>query len=157
QLMGQLQHPNIPPVHRLGTTSDGRPYFSMKLIKGKTLAQMLRKREDSAQDLPRFIGIFENICRAVAYAHSREVIHRDLKPENVMVGPFDETYVMDWGMARKIAQAECPLPPGTEQQSAIVTARDQDQQLTRAGMGTVGFMPPEQIVAGVGQVDTRSD
>src|ERR1051326_4815175 len=102
QLMGQLQHPNIPPVHRLGTTADGRPYFSMKLIKGKTLSQMLKRRSDPIQDLPRYIGIFENVCKALAYTHSREVIHRDLKPENIMVGSLDEMYVMDWGMARQV-------------------------------------------------------
>jgi serine/threonine protein kinase/Flp pilus assembly protein TadD len=158
QLMGQLQHPNIPPVHRLGTTTDGRPYFSMKLIKGKTLAQMLNKRSGPSQDLPRYIGIFENVCKALAYTHSREVIHRDLKPENIMVGSLDEMYVMDWGMARKVEHGAGGDAVLDKDHSTIVTSRSKSQeQLTRAGMGTIGFMPPEQILAGVGQIDARSD
>ncbi len=169
QLMGQLQHPNIPPVHRLGTTCDGRPYFSMKWIKGKTLAQMLKQRSHPGQDLPRFIGIFENICKALAYSHSRQVIHRDLKPANIMVGSLDELYVMDWGMAKRIT--DCRLPIADCQKDHSRAGKDDSSESenpkskiqnpksvgTRAGMGTVGFMPPEQILSGVGQVDPRSD
>ena len=76
------------------------PIFAMKLVKGRTLAQLLRQRAGPADDLPRFLAIFEAVCQTVAYAHARGVIHRDLKPSNVMVGTFGEVQVMDWGLAK---------------------------------------------------------
>src|SRR5262249_30803250 len=107
QVIGQLQHPGIVPVHGLGRLPDGRPYFAMKLVQGRTLAELLAERESpvadasgSPKDLPRFLAVFQQVCQAVAYAHSRGVIHRDLKPANVMVGAFAEVQVMDWGLAK---------------------------------------------------------
>jgi tRNA A-37 threonylcarbamoyl transferase component Bud32 len=99
QVLGRLQHPGIPPVHDLGELADGRPFFAMKLIQGRTLGQLLRERSAPAQEMPRFLAIFEQVCQTVAYAHSRGVLHRDLKPSNVMVGSFGEVQVMDWGLA----------------------------------------------------------
>jgi Protein kinase domain len=103
QIGGQLQHPGVVPVYELGTFRDARPYFTMKLVKGRTLAKLLADRVGAADDLPRFLGIFEQICQTVAYAHSRDVIHRDLKPSNVMVGSFGEVQVMDWGLAKVLS------------------------------------------------------
>ena len=100
QIGGQLQHPGIVPVYELGTFPDRRPFFAMKLVKGRTLASLLHERTSPAQDLPRFLSIFEQICQTMAYAHARGVIHRDLKPSNVMVGSFGEVQVMDWGLAK---------------------------------------------------------
>jgi serine/threonine-protein kinase len=99
QLGGQLQHPGIVPVHDLGECPDGRPYFAMKLVQGRTLAALLADRRGPAEDLPRFVKVFEQVCQTLAYAHARRVIHRDLKPANVMVGEFGEVQVMDWGLA----------------------------------------------------------
>src|SRR5262249_9072018 len=82
---GQLQHPGIPPAHDRGALPDGRPFLAMKLIKGRTLADLLDARPDPADDRGRFLAIFEQVCQAMGYAHSRDVIHRDLKPANVMV------------------------------------------------------------------------
>ena len=100
QIGGQLQHPGIVPIYELGTFADRRPFFSMKLVKGQTLAALLDGRAAPADDLPRLLSIFEAICQTVAYAHARGVIHRDLKPSNVMVGSFGEVQVMDWGLAK---------------------------------------------------------
>src|SRR5688572_2158521 len=83
RLTGQLQHPGIPPVHELGYLADGRPFFAMKLIAGRTLWQLLQERAVGAADLQRWLDIFAQICHTLAYAHSRGVIHRDLKPQNV--------------------------------------------------------------------------
>src|SRR5688572_8864448 len=80
RITGQLQHPNIPAVHDLGTLPDGRPFLAMKLIKGDTLDALLAARVDSATDRSRFVAVFEQVCQAVAYAHAHDVIHRDLKP-----------------------------------------------------------------------------
>jgi serine/threonine protein kinase len=100
QIGGQLQHPGIVPVYELGQFADERPYFSMKLVKGQTLAALLAERTSPADDRARFLGIFSKICETLAYAHSRGVIHRDLKPANIMVGAFGEVQVMDWGLAK---------------------------------------------------------
>jgi dipeptidyl aminopeptidase/acylaminoacyl peptidase/serine/threonine protein kinase/Tfp pilus assembly protein PilF len=102
QITGQLQHPSIPPVHEVGRLSDGSPFFSMKLIDGRTLAELLEARPSPADDLLRFLKVFEQIAQSLAYAHSQGIIHRDLKPQNVMVGAFGEVQVMDWGLAKRI-------------------------------------------------------
>src|SRR5258708_32037371 len=85
-ITGQLQHPGIPPVHEVGALPDGRPFLAMKLIQGQTLAALLAARPSPAADLPRFLGIFEQVAQTIAYAHIQGIIHRDLKPANVMVG-----------------------------------------------------------------------
>src|SRR5207248_1627065 len=107
QVGGQLQHPGVVPVYELGCAEDGRPYFTMKLVKGETLAKLLKERASPTQDRPRFLKIFEQVCQAVAYAHAKGVIHRDLKPGNVMVGAFGEVQVMDWGLAKVWTSGGC--------------------------------------------------
>ena len=95
QIGGQLQHPGIAPIYELGQFADKRPFFAMKLVKGQTLSKLLADREDAVDERGKLIGIFEQICQTMAYAHSRGVIHRDLKPANIMVGAFGEVQVMD--------------------------------------------------------------
>jgi serine/threonine protein kinase len=131
----------------------------MKLIKGQTLAALLKDRGRPTADLIRFLGVFEAVCQAVGYAHSRGVIHRDLKPANVMVGAFGEVQVMDWGLAKSLSS---PLgdglptddPPGT----VIDVGRDPDGH-TQAGsqMGTPAYMPPEQAKGEIDRIDRRAD
>jgi tetratricopeptide (TPR) repeat protein len=151
RLTGQLQHPGIPPVHEIGWLSDGRPFFSMKLVGGNTLAALLHGRSSPTEELPRFLNYFEQVCQAVAYAHSHGIIHRDLKPANVMVGKFGEVQVMDWGLAKALAG-----PPALPEGEA---APPEHAEQTRAGsiMGTPGFMPPEQARGDVDLVDERAD
>ncbi len=107
QIGGQLQHPGVVPIYELGTFADKRPFFSMKLVKGQTLADLLAGRPGPADDLPRFLSIFAAMAQTMAYAHTRGVIHRDLKPSNVMVGSFGEVQVMDWGLAKVLAARRC--------------------------------------------------
>ena len=95
QIGGQLQHPGIVPVYEIGAIKDERPYFTMKLVKGRTLATLLSERESLTTNRQRLITIFESVCQTIGYAHSRGVIHRDLKPANVMVGAFGEVQVVD--------------------------------------------------------------
>jgi tetratricopeptide (TPR) repeat protein len=156
RITGQLQHPGIPPVHQVGTAPDGRPFIAMKLIKGDTLADLLAAgRLNRGEQL----AVFEQVCQAVAYAHSRGVIHRDLKPQNVMVGAFAEVQVMDWGLAKFRAAARLETLEASTA-STFYDPRDEDESLrTRAGefLGTPAFMPPEQAIGAIDEIDERSD
>src|SRR5262245_13723505 len=146
---GQLQHPGVVPVHELGT-ADGLPYFTMKLVRGRTLAELLQERSSPADGLPRLLQVFEQVCQTVAYAHSRGILHRDLKPDNIMVGAFGEVQVMDWGLAKVLDR------PGEE--GTVHPASDVRLQ-TQAGTvaGTPAYMAPEQARGEVGQLDARAD
>jgi serine/threonine-protein kinase len=161
RLNSRLQHPNVVPVHAMERTADGRPYFTMKLVRGRTLAELLAERACPAQDLPRFLAVFEQVCQAVGYAHSQGVIHRDLKPHNVMVGAFAEVQVMDWGLAKVLGAAEEgeAAPAAGPETWAGLPAVEGEAQPTRPGqvMGTLAYMPPEQARGEVERVDRRSD
>jgi len=163
QIGGQLQHPGIVPVYELGAFADRRPYFTMKLVKGRTLASLLAERQSSAHDLPRFLPIFEAICQTVAYAHARGVIHRDLKPTNVMVGSFGEVQVMDWGLAKVLKEGRVADDPPVQPApavSVIATVRsgsDVDQSQAGSVMGTPAYMAPEQAAGEVERVNRRAD
>ncbi|OGV62190.1 MAG: hypothetical protein A3K19_01375 [Lentisphaerae bacterium RIFOXYB12_FULL_65_16] len=106
QVTGQLEHPNIVPVHELGVDAHDNVFFTMKFVKGLTLKEVLERIRDgdagtaAAYPLARLMAIFQKICDAIAYGHSKGVVHRDLKPENIMVGEFGEVLVMDWGLAK---------------------------------------------------------
>ncbi len=166
QIGGQLQHPGIVPVYELGSFADHRPYFTMKLVKGRTLAELLDARSSPADDLPRFLSLFESVAQTMAYAHARGVIHRDLKPSNVMVGSFGEVQVMDWGLAKVLPRggaADDLTAPRRERElpaSVIRTARSgSDADASEAGsvLGTPGYMAPEQARGEIGDLDERAD
>jgi tetratricopeptide (TPR) repeat protein len=156
----QLQHPSVPPVYDLGTLVNGSPFLAMKLIKGQTLDARLRARPDAGHDRGHLVGVFEAICQAVGYAHSRGVLHRDLKPANVMVGPFGEVQVMDWGLAKFRGDATAAAgAAGGSDASTFVDPRAADDSRTGDGavLGTPAYMPPEQAVGAVDRVTERSD
>ena len=165
QIGGQLQHPGVVPVYELGTFGESRPYFTMKLVKGRTLAESLGDRAAPGDDLPRFLGIFEQIAQTVAYAHARGVIHRDLKPSNVMVGGFGEVQVMDWGLAKVLPRGgvvedrEAGKTPAHETVIATARSGDDDPDLSRAGsvLGTPAYMAPEQARGETDRLDERCD
>ncbi len=125
RITGQLQHPGIPPVHDVGRLPGGELYFSMKLIEGRTLQDLLSERKHPADSRLHFLGVFEQVCQTLAYAHSQNVIHRDLKPLNIMVGEFAEVQVMDWGMARQL-QAD----DSSGEESTVVTLNLGDSSCT---------------------------
>ncbi len=151
RLTGRLQHPGVPPVHDQGVLDDGRPYFTMKLIQGRTLDDLLKERAGPGDDLPRFVTIFGQVCQTVAYAHSQGVIHRDLKPLNVMVGAFGEVQVMDWGLA-KVRGAGA----GAESEAAADGEDDGRTQVGQA-LGTPAYMAPEQARGERDGLDERAD
>jgi hypothetical protein len=160
RLTGALQHPGIVPVHNLGWLSDGRLFYTMKLVRGRTLADLLRDEPEGPERLPRLLAVVEKMCQAVAYAHSKGIIHRDLKPSNVMVGEFGEVQVMDWGLAKELDRAEPVAPPGEATEEVDTVARAEEAAgLTRAGaaLGTPAYMPPEQATGDWDIVDERAD
>ncbi len=131
QVLARLEHPGIVPVHDLGRLADGRLYYVMKLVRGRTLsAERAQLTTDSAR-----LSVVERVVEAVAFAHAQGVVHRDLKPANVMVGQFGEVLVMDWGVARWLAQ-------GAEGLSRV---------------GTPGFMAPEQAGSSADRVGPPAD
>jgi serine/threonine protein kinase/tetratricopeptide (TPR) repeat protein len=151
RITGQLQHPGIPPAHELGRLADGRPFFSMKLIEGRTLASLLAERVGPNADLTRFLKIFEQIAQTLAYAHDQGVIHRDLKPSNIMVGAFGEVQVMDWGLARRLRGGEAgaqsgpaTLAPGTGAEPVtfeLMPAADPSAETPSAPLEPTAVMP----------------
>jgi tetratricopeptide (TPR) repeat protein len=162
QICGQLQHPGVPPVYDIGRLDDDRPYFTMKLVRGRTLADLLAGRETPSDDLPRFTAVFEQVCQTLGYAHSRGVVHRDLKPANVMVGEFGEVQVMDWGLAKVLAsRAPQPQtgPPAEDSPGVVCTVRSESADRSQVGtvLGTPAYMAPEQARAEAERVDVRAD
>jgi eukaryotic-like serine/threonine-protein kinase len=159
QVTGQLQHPNVVPVYGLGVFPDRRPYFTMKLVKGQTLSRLLAERADPTQDRARFLGIFLQVCQAVAYAHARGVIHRDLKPSNVMVGNFGEVQLMDWGLAKVLEKGDGAGESRAQGQDISVIQTAQGGADTQAGsvLGTPAYMAPEQALGEVDRLDQRAD
>ncbi|CAN0591236.1 unnamed protein product, partial [Laminaria digitata] len=99
RVTAQLEHPNIVPVYELGRRDGGELYYTMKLVRGRTLKAAIAAADDM-QDRLSLLSHFVDLCQAIAYAHSRGVIHRDIKPDNVMIGEFGETLVLDWGVAK---------------------------------------------------------
>jgi serine/threonine-protein kinase len=166
QIGGQLQHPGVVPVYDIGHFGE-RPFFTMKLVKGHTLQALLADRAEPAMDRPRFLGIALQVAQTLAYAHAKGVIHRDLKPANIMVGAFGEVQVMDWGLAKVLAEGgiadeekarRLPAVEGTQ----IRTARSSGSGVgtdTEAGslLGTPAYMPPEQAIGDVANLDRRAD
>ncbi|MBI4618117.1 MAG: SUMF1/EgtB/PvdO family nonheme iron enzyme [Planctomycetes bacterium] len=164
RITGQLEHPNIVPVHELGRTPEGRPYFTMKLVRGRSMAQAIRelrgKNDDAIRARAGFLAAFLKVCDAMAFAHSRGVIHRDLKPANVMLGEYGEVLVMDWGLAR-VRGVDDP-ESDARLSSSVATLRSAstaDPGATKSGMvlGTPAYMPPEQAAGEIAAIDERSD
>src|SRR5262249_32714816 len=151
QIAGQLQHPGVAPVYEMGRFADDRPFFTMKLVKGHTLAELLAQRDDADADLGRCLGTFAQVCQTLAYTHAHGVIHRDLKPSNVMVGSFGEVQVMDWGLAKLLRR-------GAEDSAIRTTGTGSAAEDARTGVvGTPGYMAPEQARGEVETVDERAD
>jgi serine/threonine protein kinase len=149
QILARLEHPGIVPVHDVGRLSDGRVWYAMKLVRGDRLDRHVA----GTTTLPERLRLFLRICEAVAFAHAHGVVHRDLKPANVMVGPFGEVLVLDWGVAKVLGRA------GEAEEAETVRSGPFADDETRPGtvLGTPGYMAPEQARGRPDQVGPRSD
>jgi serine/threonine-protein kinase len=161
---GQLQHPGITPIHDLGRFADGRLFIAMKLVRGRTLAELLEAREGIHEDRTQFLSIFVQVCQAIAYAHSRGVIHRDLKPSNIMVGAFAEVQVMDWGLAKALGhdaltsgEAAISTPGDPHFVETLRCGTDRAESRIGSVIGTPAYMAPEQARGELDTLDERAD
>lgn len=162
RITGQLEHPNIIPVHDIGVVDTSKLYFSMKYIEGEELGGIIRKlRRGDPEIVAKYtifslLTIFRKICDAVAFAHSKGIIHRDIKPDNVMVAKYGEVMLVDWGLARYEDDHD---DPSDSEQDLISAMTDTSSLKTRDGMikGTPAYMAPEQASGEVGAVDCRTD
>jgi serine/threonine-protein kinase len=155
QITAQLDHPNIVPVYALEQAPDGMPAYTMKLIKGETVENLIERAKNAYEqkgslgqdlELNALLEHFLKCCDALAYAHSRGCIHRDLKPENIMVGAFNEIYIMDWGISMVFStDVDDPVTVGA--------AMDEGELI----IGTPQYMSPEQANGENNDLDDKSD
>ncbi len=160
EVLAQLAHPNIVPIYSCGQDGEGRPFYSMKLVKGRTLQAIINQLRDGEIETrsqftrERLLGVYRKVCDAMSFAHANRILHRDLKPENIMVGEFGEVLVMDWGLAKVIGDKSADLPSKTSEAASTL-----DFSMTMEGevMGTPQYMSPEQADGMVADLDERSD
>lgn len=172
RILARLDHPNIVPVHDLGATEEGLPFYTMKRVRGRNLNEIVSAirngDEGTIREYPiaALLTVFQKICDAVGFAHSRGIVHRDLKPENVMIGEFGEVLVLDWGLAKVLADghlgdrssrgSEAQSGEGIEGQgldSEIESGLTMDGQIS----GTPQYIAPEQAEGRVDEQDERTD
>ena len=151
RLTASLEHPNIIPVYDIGMDSAASPYFTMKLLRGETLASILKKL-DSGDELYRekysfsqLLRLWLRICNGTAFAHSKGVLHLDLKPENIQIGDFSEVQILDWGIARPVPAGDESNPKKKEKKGIRITVGMEDEM-----KGTPGYMAPEQVAPSPG-------
>ena len=172
QVMGQIDHPGIVPIHDFGVDSEGRVFFTMRLVKGQDLNEIIELgiEEKDGWNMSRLVGVLISVCQAVAFAHSRGIVHRDLKPANIMVGRFGEVYVMDWGLAKVKGRDEVADRRLREKVEASDLTVQTERRPEEAGssdsplvtmdgsvVGTPSFMAPEQAAGDLDSTDQRSD
>ncbi len=166
EVTGGLEHPGIVPVYGLGQYTDGRPFYAMRFVRGKTMREAIEQfhgdqelQNDRARrslELRQLLGQCVDVCHAMEYAHMRGVLHRDLKPDNIMVGEYGETLVVDWGLAKAGAQIESMAETI---EAPLETTSGSSTHLTEMGraVGTPEFMSPEQAAGRLDVLSERSD
>jgi eukaryotic-like serine/threonine-protein kinase len=169
EITGNLEHPGIVPVYGLGAGTDGRPYYAMRFVKGETLSAAIHRfhsgldSDFKGREFRWLLRRFMDACNPVAYAHSRGILHRDLKPSNIMLGPFGETLVMDWGVAKVIWSAESPETTTDDSRTPLhdlhmpLGSSNGGMTLDGHTVGTPAFMSPEQAAGRLDSLGPSSD
>ena len=168
EVTGRLEHPGIVPVYGLGTNDQGRPFYAMRFVRGQSLKEAIDryhqsdspKKGDGAHDtlaLRELLARFIDVCHAIAYSHSRGVIHRDLKPANILLGPYGETLVVDWGLAKVVGRDDPTPQPAAEVTLRPSSQSDSDQTMAGTAIGTPAYMSPEQSEGRGAEVGPASD
>jgi WD40 repeat protein/serine/threonine protein kinase len=169
EITGRLEHPGVVPVYGLGCDAQHRPFYAMRLIKGESLKEAIERfhaKEAGGTSDPRWWNLalrqllnrFVAVCNVVAYAHSRGVIHRDLKPANILLGPYGETLVVDWGLAKVVGRGEAVAHAGAiEATLQPATGSGSSETLPGTALGTPAYMSPEQAEGRLDQVGPLSD
>jgi tetratricopeptide (TPR) repeat protein len=160
EVTGGLEHPGIVPVYGLGTGTDGRPFYAMRLVRGETFSAGIERFRRSGADFGglacrELLGRFVDACQAVAYAHSRGVLHRDLKPASVMLGKFGETLVIDWGLAQPTGRSFAP--PGEAEPPLVPRADAESSSVTVGALGTPAYASPEQAAGRIDGLGPETD
>ncbi|MDI1446820.1 serine/threonine-protein kinase [Polyangium sp. 6x1] len=155
-LTARLQHPSIVPVYEAGRWPTGEPFYSMKLVSGRPLSEIIDGARTIDERLPLLTHVLA-VADAVAYAHEKRIIHRDLKPANVLVGAHGETLVIDWGLGKDLSEpvVDVGQGPASEDEEGVASVDGDGITLVGAVMGTPAYMPPEQAAAE--PVDERAD
>jgi hypothetical protein len=167
KITGQLEHPNIVPVHELGVDERAQVFYTMKYVRGITLQKVLDLIEEGIEGtiakypLGSLLTVFQKVCDALAFAHSKGVIHRDLKPENIMIGDFGEVLVMDWGLAKVLDPTRSKAASGADGRSIIRTGVRKELEAAEIEsalvLGTPQYMAPEQCWNAHDKLDQRTD
>ncbi len=164
KITGQLDHPNIVPIYELGVDEQDQLFYTMKLVRGITLKKVIELLAEGFEatvkkyPLPELLTIFQKVCDAIAFAHSRGVIHRDLKPENIMLGDFGSVLVMDWGLAKVLAKEDAAPSDLTHTvTSARLSVPEIGSTMVGAILGTPRYMAPEQARGEIETLDARAD
>jgi eukaryotic-like serine/threonine-protein kinase len=165
RVVGQLEHPSIVPIYDVGRDEDGQVYLVMKHLDGETMEEVIeRLRSRDPEYVERFtieqrVHLFLSVLDAIRYAHARGILHRDLKPANIMIGPYGEVTVMDWGIAKPIAPSQASGPSIEALQRTLIESHDQRLLQTQLGSlaGTPLYMSPEQAAGRNDELDERSD
>lgn len=160
QITAQLEHPSVVPVHEIGIMPGGMPYFSMKLVKGRSLSDVINHLRIGDREVQRSynflarLRLFQRICQGMAYAHAKGVVHRDLKPDNIFIGEFGEVQIMDWGLAKTVKSS---MPDFAE--DLVNTVRQASGMNTMGGAiaGTPAYMSPEQACGDFLRIGPPSD
>jgi serine/threonine-protein kinase len=164
EITGQLEHPNIVPVYGLGNYADGRPFYAMRFIQGDSLMEAIERFHKQSHEmspgaglleLRQLLGRFVDVCNAISYAHSRGVLHRDLKPGNIMLGPYGETLVVDWGLAKTTGGPE--VRGGAVGSAPVATSTKATLTQVGQAIGTPQYLSPEQAAGRLDELGPATD
>ena len=167
-MTGRLEHPGVVPVYGLGTSDKGRPFYAMRFVRGQSLKEAAESFHQADLDpgrdpaertlaLRQLLRRFIDVCNAIAYAHSRGVIHRDLKPANILLGPYGETLVVDWGLAKVVGRDDPTPRPAAEMTLRPESLSGSSDTQMGTAIGTPAYMSPEQSEGRLAQIGPASD